>query len=509
MALPSDYVSGTISLQNGEVEFTGTGTGWLAAGFREGDLILDIAGAENLVAVVQTIDTNTSGTLSKPWSGPTLTNVAYRIRYAWDSARVGAQARQLIEMLGNGNLEAVAALVGPGVMVMDGPHTVTVKPVAEFVNGVTYDVQVNTLAQRATYNAESAGFAVLVSNNGDGRAALYSKLSNASGDWSAPAYITGPTGSAPTITAEVGALPAGSTPVVTVTPIAGGYNLDFDLPAAEGFQARGTWSNSTAYAKGDVVGYNGSSFVAKRVNTGVTPAENADWGLLAAKGADGTGTGDVSGPAASTHNSFAIFEGTTGKLIKSVTAQNVWENILRGDASVMADLKWMSVPIGGMIAVPNLAGQDVPPNTAAHYRYIKLTASDSYNSGVLGSQSVSGSAPLINATAVVTLAGSPMNGVTVRLINTEGRFLRAGGGNAIQDDALQEHIHWAHGTDGTYKHVFNAYPISTSYNLSFSGSGYAEPNLDKGGVIHPDHSSRKANETRPRNISTIYYMRIR
>lgn len=509
MAIPSDYVSGTISLQNGEATFTGTGTGWLAAAFREGDILIDIAGAENLFAVIGSIDSNTSGTLSKPWSGPDLTDVAYRMRYAWDSARVGAQARSLVEMLGNGNLQALSALSGPGVPVFDGPHTMVIKPEADFVNGVSYDVQVNNLAGRAAYDARPVPFAVLVSDNGDGRAALYSKLSNASGDWSAPSFITGPVGPAPVITAEVESTAPGTPAAVNVTPIAGGYNLDFGLPAAEGMQPRGPWSSATAYVKGDVVSNSGSSYVAKRANTNVPPGENADWGLLAAKGTDGAGAGDVMGPAGAVSGAVAGFDGTTGKLLKALTAADVW-TFLKANATVLADLKWLTVPIGGLIAVPNLPGNDTPPTDNALYRYAKLTASDSYNTGILGSQSVTGSGALVQATAAITLAGSPMNGQTLRLINTERRFLRAGAANTVQNDALQDHAHWAQGKNDAYKHTFNVYPIATTYGMNFAASGFADPNIAKSGLIHTDNAARWDNdETRVKNLGVDYYMRIR
>lgn len=59
-------------------------------------------------------------------------------------------------------------------------------------SGLDFDVQVDDLADRAAYDTEVTGFRVLVSDTGDGRAAIYSKNSSTSGDWSAPAYITGP-----------------------------------------------------------------------------------------------------------------------------------------------------------------------------------------------------------------------------------------------------------------------------------------------------------------------------
>lgn len=60
--------------------------------------------------------------------------------------------------------------------------------------GANTDVQVDTLADRDDYDAEAEGFSVLVSDVGDGRAAIYSKLSATPADWSVPAYITGPAG---------------------------------------------------------------------------------------------------------------------------------------------------------------------------------------------------------------------------------------------------------------------------------------------------------------------------
>lgn len=60
--------------------------------------------------------------------------------------------------------------------------------------GANTDVQVATLADRDDYDDEAEDFSVLVSDVGDGRAAIYSKLSASSADWSVGAYITGPAG---------------------------------------------------------------------------------------------------------------------------------------------------------------------------------------------------------------------------------------------------------------------------------------------------------------------------
>ena len=60
--------------------------------------------------------------------------------------------------------------------------------------GLHFDIQVDELADRAAFDAEAAGFAVLVSDVGDGRAAIYVMGSGGSGDWGAAAYVTGPAG---------------------------------------------------------------------------------------------------------------------------------------------------------------------------------------------------------------------------------------------------------------------------------------------------------------------------
>lgn len=326
MALPADYITGTITLTNGSVDFTGTDTGWLAADFREGDTIPYVAGGESFAPpIIQSITSNTAGTLTTPWAGPTLTGVAYRMRYQWDSSRVSAQTRTMIEQLGNGNLQSISALTGPGVLVFDGPHSTVVRPETDFINGVAYDVQVDTLADRAAYDGQAAGFAVLVSDVGDGRSALYTKNTNTSGDWSDPAYITGPVGPLPVLqVGDTTTLPPGSDATVNIVPVTGGYELDFGIPEGEGFNWAGVYNIANAYVQDDVVRHNGSAFIAiQAVPAGNSPSsvfppvDTAFWAVLAAKGQDGTGTGDVVGPAVAVDSAPAQFDGTTGKLLKA------------------------------------------------------------------------------------------------------------------------------------------------------------------------------------------------
>ncbi|PRD42141.1 hypothetical protein C5748_18510 [Phyllobacterium phragmitis] len=114
MAVLSDYVAGTITVTAGQDAFTGTGTLWRTAGFREGDTVQ----LQDLTAVIAgtsatdpLIASNTSGTFTEPWQGTSGT-FPYRMRYLPDGARYTAKATQLIEKLGNGNIEALADLPG-------------------------------------------------------------------------------------------------------------------------------------------------------------------------------------------------------------------------------------------------------------------------------------------------------------------------------------------------------------------------------------------------------------
>lgn len=204
MAALSDYVTGTISLTNGQAAFTGTSTGWLLAGFKEGDTIIDITGATEFMGVVATIDANGAGTLTKAWEGPTLVDVGYRMRYQPDGARVSAQARNLIELLGSGAF-------------------------------FQYDAS-GTLAERAQYDGQRKGFSFL--NISTTPMGLYIKASDADGDWAGPtAYAQGETGDTGPMP-DLEFLPAitlapGSPASVDVTPTSDGYQVQLSLPKGD------------------------------------------------------------------------------------------------------------------------------------------------------------------------------------------------------------------------------------------------------------------------------------
>lgn len=155
MAVLPDYVSGTITLANGSTAVTGTGTLFDVAKFREGDTLQ----IQNLTAVIASVDSNTSLTLTVPWTGASLTDASYRARYLPDGARVTAQTTTLIELLGNGVLSNLAELG-----VEDGKAPVgnaagdyELKPVPTDPNGSLGKLAAVTLGNRQILQTDGAG----------------------------------------------------------------------------------------------------------------------------------------------------------------------------------------------------------------------------------------------------------------------------------------------------------------------------------------------------------------
>jgi hypothetical protein len=86
---------------------------------------------------------------------------------------------------------------------------------------------------------------------------------------------------------------------------------------------RGDWATATAYEIRDAVYREGTSYIATATHTSGAASEPEDgvdwesfWDVLALRGAAGPGGGDVEGPASSVNNHIALFDGTSGKLLK-------------------------------------------------------------------------------------------------------------------------------------------------------------------------------------------------
>ena len=164
--------------------------------------------------------------------------------------------------------------------------------------------------------------------------------------------------------------------------------------------------------------------------------------------------------------------------------------------------KWMMQPIGVPIPVfDNIAGVVLPSQSRSDYRYVKLSASDAYNNGILVSESITGTGALVQASAIINLDGSPLNGRSVQLINTERRSLRAGASGTLENDQFQGH------TFGDGTNIMKAAPSGVS-----SGGEFLRLTAGGGLVVMSDGANgvpRSGSETRPKNIGVTYFMRIK
>lgn len=139
MAILSDYTAGTVSVSAGGTAVTGVGTGWLTAGFREGDMFI----AADWLGVIASVNSNTSLTLYPVGRrGAALSGAPYRLRYMSDGSRASAQARQLIDLLGgSGNLQAFGGLSGTANQFgyFTGAGTMALTPLTAFARSILDD----------------------------------------------------------------------------------------------------------------------------------------------------------------------------------------------------------------------------------------------------------------------------------------------------------------------------------------------------------------------------------
>jgi hypothetical protein len=278
------YKDGTITLVNGSPVITGNDTAWAVSLIVGGTVFVEVDGGNPLpilpddggAANLHPI-TDTQMTSAINWTGPSGTfnyalvrDMSYTRQQSINAEKLG----DLLSQLDNPLLAALSSIEGlqDHLILLTGPSTATIIPRSSLVEGVDYDVPVNTLADLAAYSGEVKDFSVLVADAGNGRAALFIKRSNTDGDWLGPYFITGAGGQpgqpGPFTTIQIGdtaTLNPGQSATVTMTPVSPSVvRLDFGLP----------------------------------------------------RGTNGTGTGDVVGPAVSVNNRVALFDGTTGKLLK-------------------------------------------------------------------------------------------------------------------------------------------------------------------------------------------------
>lgn len=218
---------------------------------------------------------------------------------------------------------------------------------------------------------------------------------------------------------------------IGATGIVGTAALAVDVRGATGaastvpgpsLNPRGNYAAGTAYAKYDVVLNQNSSWVLiVATSTGNAPptlptTSNTQWQLLAQKGTDGAGAGDVVGPAASVANRLAVFSSTTGKAIADGGA------ILSTDGTLANNLdsrvpteKAVKTYVDGSFA-------KLRPTLAANVTYYVRTDGVDTNNGLANT---AGGAFKTIQKAVDAVAAVDANGFTVAIQIGDGTYTGA------------------------------------------------------------------------------------
>lgn len=290
------YSEGTVSVENGEriVRLNTAGDpAWLPGVVADGDDF--VCGGQLYVidTVDGWVDDQYQLTLTNDYAGSTEAEAAYTIRQvspvrktarqidaglAELIARIGSNADLLSRILtASANLAALDDLDGqPNHLIgFSGPGGMMQISLTDLLTGVL--ARVDGPDDLDQLDDAPEGFSVFVGDIGDGRAALYWKLSDDTADWSEPAYWTGGKGDAggpgPYTEISVGSVttvPHGTPATIVPTVVAPGeVELDFEIPAGK-------------------------------------------------DGNDGTGTGDMVGPGSAEDGHAVVFDGSTGKLVKSL-----------------------------------------------------------------------------------------------------------------------------------------------------------------------------------------------
>lgn len=178
-------------------------------------------------------------------------------------------------------------------------------------------------------------------------------------------------------------------------------------------------------------------------------------------------------------------------------------------------IPWLSKVVGEEFAILDAAPK--PPTDDPDFRFVVLTAgltgSGGYNEGVLTDETVTGSDPTITATAKVSLVGSPLDGMTIDLINTSRVFLRPGEEpGPIVDSQNAAHIHTGTANSaGAHSHTIRVGQgiYASSYAHGSNTTAGNSSTLSAGAHTHTlTIASSGGDEAHPRYIPRTYYMRI-
>lgn len=215
-----------------------------------------------------------------------------------------------------------------------------------------------------------------------------------------------------------------------------------------GLSWEGAWQTATAYVANDAVENDGSSYVCTSAHTsgaGTEPGTGGSWAtvwdLLAAKGTNGTGVGDVVGPASATNNAIALFDGTTGELLKdSATTIDTDGTLAANSDARLASQKAVKTYVDGIIAAQDAMVFKGVIDCSANPNYPAAARGDTYRVSVAGKIG-GGSGPNVEVGDIIicgTDATSSGNHATVGAnwgiiqVNIDGALTTASIGASVQ-----------------------------------------------------------------------------
>ncbi|WP_337908788.1 phage tail protein [Vibrio cholerae] len=170
------------------------------------------------------------------------------------------------------------------------------------------------------------------------------------------------------------------------------------------------------------------------------------------------------------------------------------------------DYQYASIPIGVAMAFDT-----PPPKNDFRFRYVKLTYNDAYNTGLLQSETISGTAPELVSTAIIADSKSPINGTQIHLINTMRTFLRPSNASGIiEKSSNKKHSHQdTHALGGSPGGVPDG---GTAFAKSYFPAGsnlYRNEGSWNGAASGLITTLEGGDEGRPYSLSKPFYMRIR
>ena len=213
--------------------------------------------------------------------------------------------------------------------------------------------------------------------------------------------ITGDTGD----TGATGS--TGDTGAVGATGATGNVGADGDS-----FIWQGTYAGATTYAVNDNVSYNGSSYICILASTGNIPTNVTYWNLLAEKGLDGVGSGDMVLANAQTNTGAKTFNATTlllrnvaGTFNGSFTNTNTADRIytLQDRAGTLADNT--DLALKSNLASPTFTGTVTVPATLTFTSNGSIIKSGAH-AVTLTSTAISNATLPAGTTTLASLAGT-------------------------------------------------------------------------------------------------------